>query len=38
MSELIRMTAAEIAAAVASGEASAVEVAQAHLDYIIGAN
>jgi aspartyl-tRNA(Asn)/glutamyl-tRNA(Gln) amidotransferase subunit A len=34
MTALIRMTAAEIAAAVASGEASAVEVAQAHLDRI----
>ncbi len=34
MSELTRMTAAELAAAVASGEASAVEVTQAHLDRI----
>src|SRR6185437_2786209 len=33
-SELIRMTAAELAAAIASGEASAVEVTQAHLDRI----
>ena len=32
--DLIRMTAAEIAAAVAAGEVSAVEVAQAHLDRI----
>ena len=34
MSDLIRLTAAETAAAVASGAASAVEVAQAHLDRI----
>jgi aspartyl-tRNA(Asn)/glutamyl-tRNA(Gln) amidotransferase subunit A len=34
MADLIRMTAAETAAAVASGEVSAVEVAQAHLDRI----
>jgi aspartyl-tRNA(Asn)/glutamyl-tRNA(Gln) amidotransferase subunit A len=34
MTELTRSTAAEIAAAVASGEVSAVEVAQAHLDWI----
>jgi aspartyl-tRNA(Asn)/glutamyl-tRNA(Gln) amidotransferase subunit A len=34
MSDLTRRTAAEIAAAVASGEVSAVEVAQAHLDRI----
>src|SRR4051794_13757948 len=34
MSELTRLTAAETAAAVASGELSAVEVAQAHLDRI----
>ena len=34
MTELTRLTAAEIAAAVASGEASAVDVAQAHLDRI----
>ncbi len=33
-SELIRMTAAEIAAAVSAGEVSAVEVARAHLDRI----
>ncbi len=33
-SELIRMTAAEIAAAVTAGEVSAVEVARAHLDRI----
>ena len=33
-SELIRMTAAEIAAAVAAGEVSAVEVTRAHLDRI----
>ncbi|MDG4829397.1 Asp-tRNA(Asn)/Glu-tRNA(Gln) amidotransferase subunit GatA [Solwaraspora sp. WMMD1047] len=33
-SDLTRMTAAEIAAAVAAGETSAVEVAQAHLDRI----
>ena len=33
-SELTRMTAAELAAAIASGEASAVEVTQAHLDRI----
>jgi aspartyl-tRNA(Asn)/glutamyl-tRNA(Gln) amidotransferase subunit A len=32
--DLARMTAADLAAAVASGEASAVEVAQAHLDRI----
>ncbi|MDQ1713963.1 MAG: aspartyl-tRNA(Asn)/glutamyl-tRNA(Gln) amidotransferase subunit [Frankiaceae bacterium] len=34
MSDLTRLTAFEIASAVASGEASAVEVAQAHLDRI----
>jgi aspartyl-tRNA(Asn)/glutamyl-tRNA(Gln) amidotransferase subunit A len=34
MSDLTRMTASEIAGVVASGEASAVEVAQAHLDRI----
>ncbi|MFB8166489.1 Asp-tRNA(Asn)/Glu-tRNA(Gln) amidotransferase subunit GatA [Kitasatospora purpeofusca] len=34
MTELIRYTAAETAAAVANGEVSAVEVAQAHLDRI----
>jgi aspartyl-tRNA(Asn)/glutamyl-tRNA(Gln) amidotransferase subunit A len=34
MSELIRRSAAELAAMVASGEASAVEVARAHLDRI----
>jgi aspartyl-tRNA(Asn)/glutamyl-tRNA(Gln) amidotransferase subunit A len=34
MSELIKKTAAELAAAMAAGEASAVEVAQAHLDRI----
>jgi aspartyl-tRNA(Asn)/glutamyl-tRNA(Gln) amidotransferase subunit A len=34
VSDLTRMTASEIAAAVASGSASAVEVAQAHLDRI----
>jgi aspartyl-tRNA(Asn)/glutamyl-tRNA(Gln) amidotransferase subunit A len=34
MSDLIRLTAAETAAAIASGEVSAVEVAQAHLDRI----
>jgi aspartyl-tRNA(Asn)/glutamyl-tRNA(Gln) amidotransferase subunit A len=34
MADLTRLTAAETAAAVASGEASAVEVAQAHLDRI----
>ncbi|MFB8239459.1 Asp-tRNA(Asn)/Glu-tRNA(Gln) amidotransferase subunit GatA [Kitasatospora purpeofusca] len=34
MTELIRYTAAETAAAVAKGEVSAVEVAQAHLDRI----
>src|SRR5215475_12667073 len=33
--ELIRLTAAELAAAVASGEVSAVEVTQAHLDRIV---
>jgi aspartyl-tRNA(Asn)/glutamyl-tRNA(Gln) amidotransferase subunit A len=33
-SELVRLTAAEIAGKVASGEVSAVEVAQAHLDRI----
>ncbi|HMI27043.1 MAG TPA: amidase family protein, partial [Streptosporangiaceae bacterium] len=33
-SELIKLTAAEIAAAVAAGEVSAVEVARAHLDRI----
>ena len=33
--ELTRLTAAEIAAAVASGEVSAVEVTQAHLDRIV---
>ena len=32
--ELTRMTAAELAAAIASGETSAVDVAQAHLDRI----
>jgi aspartyl-tRNA(Asn)/glutamyl-tRNA(Gln) amidotransferase subunit A len=35
MSELTRMTATELAAAVAAGETSAVEVAQAHLDRIL---
>jgi aspartyl-tRNA(Asn)/glutamyl-tRNA(Gln) amidotransferase subunit A len=34
MSDLTRLTAVEVAGAVASGEASAVEVAQAHLDRI----
>ena len=34
MTDLTRLTAAEIAAAVASGDASAVEVTQAHLDRI----
>ncbi len=34
-SELTRLTAAEIAAAVAAGDVSAVEVAQAHLDRIV---
>ena len=34
MTDLIRSTAAETAAAIASGEVSAVEVAQAHLDRI----
>jgi aspartyl-tRNA(Asn)/glutamyl-tRNA(Gln) amidotransferase subunit A len=34
MTDLIRLTAAETAAAVASGETSAVDVAQAHLDRI----
>jgi aspartyl-tRNA(Asn)/glutamyl-tRNA(Gln) amidotransferase subunit A len=34
MNDLIRLTAVEIAAAVASGETSAVEVAQAHLDRV----
>jgi aspartyl-tRNA(Asn)/glutamyl-tRNA(Gln) amidotransferase subunit A len=34
MTELIKQTAAETAAAIASGEVSAVEVAQAHLDRI----
>jgi aspartyl-tRNA(Asn)/glutamyl-tRNA(Gln) amidotransferase subunit A len=34
VTDLTRLTAAEIATAVASGEASAVEVAQAHLDRI----
>jgi aspartyl-tRNA(Asn)/glutamyl-tRNA(Gln) amidotransferase subunit A len=34
MSELIKKTAAELAAAVAAGEASAVQVAEAHLDRI----
>ena len=34
MTDLIRMTAAETAAAVSSGQTSAVEVAQAHLDRI----
>jgi aspartyl-tRNA(Asn)/glutamyl-tRNA(Gln) amidotransferase subunit A len=34
MSELIKKTAAELAAAVASGEASAVEVTRAHLDQV----
>jgi aspartyl-tRNA(Asn)/glutamyl-tRNA(Gln) amidotransferase subunit A len=34
MSELIKKTAAELAAAIAAGEASAVEVTQAHLDRI----
>jgi aspartyl-tRNA(Asn)/glutamyl-tRNA(Gln) amidotransferase subunit A len=33
-SELTRMTAAELAAAIAAGETSAVDVAQAHLDQI----
>ena len=32
--ELIRMTAAELAAAIASGETSAVDVTRAHLDRI----
>jgi aspartyl-tRNA(Asn)/glutamyl-tRNA(Gln) amidotransferase subunit A len=34
MSDLVRMTAADLAAAIKSGEASAVDVAQAHLDRI----
>ena len=34
MTDLIRMTAAETAAAVSSGQTSAVEVTQAHLDRI----
>ena len=34
MGELTRMSAAEIAAAIAGGEVSAVEVTQAHLDRI----
>jgi aspartyl-tRNA(Asn)/glutamyl-tRNA(Gln) amidotransferase subunit A len=34
MTDLVRLTAAQTAAAVASGETSAVEVAQAHLDRI----
>ena len=34
MTDLVRLTAAETAAAIASGETSAVEVAQAHLDRI----
>ncbi len=34
MTELIRLTAAQLAAAIASGEASAVEVVRAHLDRI----
>ena len=34
MSELIRMTAAALATEIASGQVSAVEVAQAHLDRI----
>src|SRR6185312_7155688 len=34
MDELIRLTAADTAAKIASGEVSAVEVAQAHLDRI----
>ena len=34
VTDLTRLTAAQTAAAVASGEASAVEVAQAHLDRI----
>ncbi|MDQ1496029.1 MAG: aspartyl-tRNA(Asn)/glutamyl-tRNA(Gln) amidotransferase subunit, partial [Actinomycetota bacterium] len=34
MTDLTRLTAAEIAGAVASGDASAVEVTQAHLDRI----
>ncbi|HVD89505.1 MAG TPA: amidase family protein, partial [Jatrophihabitantaceae bacterium] len=34
MSELTRLSAAEIAAAIAAGEASAEEVTQAHLDRI----
>ena len=34
MSDLIRLTAADTAAAIASGEVSAVEVTQAHLDRI----
>src|ERR1700679_3667575 len=34
MTELTSMTAAEIAATIASGQASAVEVTQAHLDRI----
>ena len=34
MSDLIKKTAAELAAAMTAGEASAVEVAQAHLDRI----
>ena len=34
--ELTRLTAAQIAAAVAAGEVSAVEVTQAHLDRIAG--
>jgi aspartyl-tRNA(Asn)/glutamyl-tRNA(Gln) amidotransferase subunit A len=35
MSELTRMTGAELGAAIASGETSAVEVTQAHLDRIL---
>ncbi|MFN8158992.1 MAG: Asp-tRNA(Asn)/Glu-tRNA(Gln) amidotransferase GatCAB subunit A, partial [Candidatus Nanopelagicales bacterium] len=34
MTDLTRLTAAETAASVASGDVSAVEVAQAHLDRI----
>ena len=34
MTDLTRLTATELAALVASGETSAVEVAQAHLDRI----
>ena len=34
MTDLTRLTAAQTAAAIASGEASAVEVTQAHLDRI----